>query len=485
MAGSHRALRVAIIGAGAGGIAAAIRLREMGTDDIVVYEKAAELGGTWRDNTYPGLICDVPSHLYRFSFAPNPDWSRRYSPGSEIQAYMKKVARDFDVEPLIRFNSEVTSAAWQDGTWRIETSRGEQSEFDAVISAVGILHHPVIPAIEGLGDFAGAAFHSARWDHGVTLKDKRVGIIGTGSTAIQILPAIIDETAKVSLFQRTAQWIMPLANPLTPDEKLAAYRADPSLLAAQFDYLKGVFNGAFCAAVAGENPTVYAEIAQACRDNLETVADPALRAKLTPTYEVGCKRLIVSDRFYPAIQRPDAELVTDRIERVEAGGVVTADGRLHELDVLVLATGFDPHHPFGRTKVVGRAGRTLDAAWAAGNVAYRGVAVPEFPNWFMLGGPNSPIGNFSYLMTAELQLGYVLQLIARLQTGEARAIAPRWQPTLDYNAELKARMSTTVWASGCRSWYIDASGNVASYPWGYDRFERDMSQPALDDFELA
>lgn len=485
MSESREALRIAVIGAGIGGIAAAIQLRAMGINDIAVFEKAADLGGTWRENTYPGLTCDVPSHLYRFSFAPNPDWSHRYSPGAEIQAYIKRVVADFNVEPLIRFSSEVTSAVWRDGKWRLETTQGDQGEFDVVISAVGVLHHPVYPAIAGLADFRGPMFHSARWDHDVSLKDKRVGIVGTGSTAIQILPAIIDEAAKVSLFQRTAQWIMPQPNPSTSAEKKAAYRVDPELMSAQYEYLKGAFNGAFCAAVAGENPTVYDEISQACRDNLDTIEDPHLRAKLTPNFKVGCKRLIISELFYPAIQRPDADLVTEDIVRVEAKGIATADGRLHELDVLVLATGFDPHHPLGKTTVVGQTGQSLDALWSDGNIAYRGVTVPDFPNWFMLGGPNSPIGNFSYIMTAERQLGYVLQLVQLLQAGRARAIAPRWEATRSYNAELKAKMSSSIWASGCRSWYIDKTGAVASYPWAYETFERDMSQPVLVDFVIA
>jgi cyclohexanone monooxygenase len=295
-----------VIGAGAGGIATAIRLRERGVSDLVIFEKAGEPGGTWRDNTYPGITCDVPSHLYRFSFAPNPDWSHKYSPGPEIQAYMRKVAADYGVEARVQFNSEVLSAAWKDGAWEILTTQGPQGRFDAVITAVGILHHPALPDIEGLGDFAGAAFHTARWDHSIPLEGKRIGVIGTGSTAIQVVPAIVDKASRVSLFQRTPQWILPEPNLPIAEEKRAAYRADPALLADQYAHLAQAFNGAFCAAVAGEAPDVYARMAQACLDNLNTVADPELRARLTPDYRMGCKRLIVSSLFYPAIQRPDA-----------------------------------------------------------------------------------------------------------------------------------------------------------------------------------
>jgi len=485
MAGTRLGLRIAVIGAGAGGIATAIRLRERGVSDVVIFEKAGEPGGTWRDNTYPGITCDVPSHLYRFSFAPNPDWSHKYSPGPEIQAYMRKVAADYGVEARIRLNSEVLSAAWRDGAWEIVTNQGPQGRFDAVITAVGILHHPALPDIEGLGDFAGAAFHTARWDHSIPLEGKRIGVIGTGSTAIQVVPAIVDRAAKVSLFQRTPQWILPEPNLPIAEEKRAAYRADPALLADQYDHLAQAFNGAFCAAVAGEAPDVYARMAQACLDNLNTVADPELRARLTPDYRMGCKRLIVSSLFYPAIQRPDAELVTDGISRIEAGGVWTVDGRLHELDILVLATGFDAHHPFGDMRITGRSGRPLSETWAKGNVTYRGVTVPDLPNWFMLGGPNSPLGNFSFLMTAERQLDYVLQLVGLLLAGRAREITPREEPTQAWTQALKDKLAGSIWASGCRSWYFDAHGNVATYPWSYETFEAEMKAPVLEDYALS
>lgn len=485
MAGTGRRLRIAVIGAGAGGIATVIRLRERGDHEVVVFEKASEPGGTWRDNTYPGITCDVPSHLYRFSFAPNPDWSSKYSPGPEIQAYMRKVAADFGVEPVIRYDSEVLSAAWRDGAWEITTTQGPQGRFDAVITAVGILHHPALPDIEGLDDFAGTAFHTARWDHSVPLEGKRIGVIGTGSTAIQVVPAIVDRARKVSLFQRTAQWILPEPNLPIPEEKKVAYRADPSLLAGQYDHLAQAFNGAFCAAVAGEAPEVYERMAQACRDNLATVEDPELRARLTPDYRMGCKRLIVSSLFYPAIQRPDAELVTEGIARIEAGGVRTRDGRLHELDMLVLATGFDAHHPFGDMRITGRSGRALSETWAQGNVTYLGVTVPDLPNWFMLGGPNSPLGNFSFLMTAERQLAYVLQLVDLLAEGRAREITPRPEPTAAWTQALKDRLAGSIWASGCRSWYFDPHGNVATYPWSYETFEAEMKAPVLEDYALS
>ena len=295
----------------------------------------------------------------------------------------------------------------------------------------------------------------------------------------------MDDAAHVSLFQRTAQWVMADVNPPVPEEKKAQYRADPASLEDRFHRLADVFNSTFCAAVAGENPEAYATIAQACEDNLNTnVHDPALREKLRPNYKVGCKRLVVSGVFYPALQQDNAELVTEGIARIEPEGVRTVDGRLHALDVLVLATGFNPHRFFRPMAVTGRGGLSLDQAWSDANIAYRGVSVPDFPNWFMLGGPNSPIGNFSFLRTVEHQLNYVLQLVALLRDGQACEIAARPESTAVYNDALKAKMAGSIWASGCNSWYIDKNGAVASYPWSYETFERDMSAPVLEDYEL-
>jgi cyclohexanone monooxygenase len=312
-----------------------------------------------------------------------------------------------------------------------------------------------------------------------------VGVIGAGSTAAQVLPAIVDRVAKVSLFQRTAQWIMPQPNPPIPEERKIQYRDNPALLAERYDDLARIFNGTFCAAVAGENAEAYEAMVQACEANLASVRDPDLRARLTPNYKVGCKRLIVSDLFYPAIQRANAELVTAEITHVEASGIATADGRLRELDCLVLATGFDTHRLFRPMVVTGRHGQTLSEVWANGNEAYKGVSVPDFPNFFMLGGPNSPIGNFSFIMTAELQMDFILQIIEWLRSGEAREVSAAAEPMKAYNRALKEKMGGSIWASGCRSWYIDKNGAVASYPWAYDKFQDDMRSPAIEDFEVV
>jgi cyclohexanone monooxygenase len=353
-----------------------------------------------------------------------------------------------------------------------------------VLTATGVLHHPVLPDIAGLETFGGAAFHTSRWNHGVDLAGKRVGVIGTGSTATQIVTAITPQVGRLALFQRTAQWIMPLANPEITEDQKAAFRADTALLDAEYARLNYEQGTKFANAIVGANPAVYRALKEACEANLATVADPDLRRRLTPNYAVGCKRLIMSDGFYRAVQQPNVEVVVDAITRIEPAGVRTADGRLHELDVVVLATGFDTHRFFRPMTIIGRDGVSLEDAWSEKNLGYRGVTSPGFPNWFMIGGPNSPIGNFSWLLTAENQLGYALQLIERLASGGAREIAPSAHATAAFNDEIAAKIPDTIWASGCRSWYIDAKGRVASWPWTYEKFLGDMSAPILEHFEI-
>jgi cyclohexanone monooxygenase len=478
-------MRIAIIGAGASGMMALIKLREAGITDVTVFEKAETLGGTWRDNRYPGLTCDVPSMAYRYSFAPNAEWTHVCAPGPEILDYLKNIAADYELERDIKYNCEVLTADFAGGQWHIKTSMGDEGAFDAVLAAAGVLHHPAYPDIPGLDTFAGDAFHTARWPHDFSLKDKRVGIIGTGSTATQITGAIVDEVEKLSLFQRTPQWILPLDNTPIPEEQREAYRTNPALLEEEFERLSLQQTASFAAAVVGENPRAYAALEKYCKEHLDLVTDPELRAKLTPDYKVGCKRLIMSGLFYQAIQQPNAELVTDSITAIEPKGIRTADGRLHEIDVLVLATGFDAHKIMSPMTITGRHGKRLDEAWAEAQEAYLAVTIPDFPNWFMIGGPNSPVGNFSWLQTAELQFGYALKLIELIRSGNAREIAPKPEALRRFNDAVIAKMPDTVWASGCKSWYINKDGHVASWPWSFEKFEADMSEPRLEDYEIA
>jgi cation diffusion facilitator CzcD-associated flavoprotein CzcO len=482
---NEKALRVAVIGAGMSGILAAIKLRDAGYDDIVVYERAGKVGGTWHYNTYPGLTCDVPSHVYRYSFAPNPDWSRHFSPGPEIQAYFENVAREYNVGERIRFNAEIVGAQYDSGQWRLETKAGDRDTFDCVIAATGVLRDPRYPDIEGLGSFDGPCFHSARWDHSVSLDGKRVGLIGNGSTGVQIVGAVVDRVASLTLFQRTAQWIMAMPNDAFTDEQKDGFRRSPDLMQSIYVNLNRRFVETFGRAVLGDEDGLK-EIEDNCRQNLEdNVADLELRRKLTPNYRAACKRLVVSNEFYPAISRPNADVVIDGIERIEANGVRTKNGVLHELDVLVLATGFYPHNFMRPMNIVGQDGVRLNDLWARTARAHRTIAIPGFPNFFMVIGPNSPFGNFPLIQVSEAQLDYILQLMRPLREGRARGVQPTETAMAAFNESLKDSMHGTIWQTGCKSWYLDADGWPALWPWTFDKFEQDMAAPVMSEYELV
>jgi cation diffusion facilitator CzcD-associated flavoprotein CzcO len=478
--------RIAVIGAGMAGVLSAIKLKEAGLTDFTVYEKAERLGGTWRENTYPGIGCDVPSHLYSYSFALNPGWSQRYSPGAEIQAYLERTAQEHGVLPFFRFGDEVKRCRYERGRWRIETAKGHRDEVDIVIAATGVLHHPKIPKFEGIETFAGAAFHSARWDHSVPIDGRRVGVIGTGSTAVQITGALAHRVAKFCLFQRTAQWVMPQDNPAYSDAEQRAFRGDPELLRRTHDDLSRLFAEGFASGLVDANSPAMQMIAEGCLRNLEdNVRDPELKERLRPNYRAACKRLVISPNFYQAIQHPNAELVTAAIERIEPEGVRTADGRLHELDVLVLATGFQVDRFLRPIEVVGRGGVTLNEFWEKRPLAYLSIAIPGFPNLFMLNGPNGPVGNFSLIEIAEIQFKYIWKLIEWFRSGRAREIGVTAEATERLEAERVEAAKTTIWSSGCRSWYLDDRGVPATWPWTFERFRAEMEAPKLEAYELV
>ncbi|TML88621.1 MAG: NAD(P)/FAD-dependent oxidoreductase [Actinobacteria bacterium] len=480
-----RPLRCAVIGAGMAGILSAIKLTEAGITDFTVYEKADRVGGTWRENTYPGLSCDVPSHLYSYSFALTSEWSRRFAPGPEIQAYFERVAEEHGVLQRARFGDAVTRCEFSDGKWHLTTASGNRDDVDVVIAATGVLHHPRYPEIDGIDTFAGAMFHSARWDHRVQLDGTRIGIIGTGSTAIQIVSAIVDRVAALSLFQRTAQWVMPQENPAYSDEEQAAFRAQPERLVDLHQNLSDMFD-LFANAVVDSESAELKLVEQACLANLENnVHDPELRQRLRPDYRAACKRLIISPNFYDAIQRPNAELVTDAIERIEPGGIRTKDGRLHELDVLVLATGFKTDAFMRPMTIAGRNGTTLEQAWTPRPEAYLSISIPDFPNFFMLNGPNGPVGNFSLIEVAELQTRYVMQLIERIRAGECREVCATREALVEFERAREVAAQRTVWVTGCRSWYLDDRGLPAVWPWSFVRFREAMKTPDPTKYEFA
>jgi len=466
---------LAIIGAGMGGVLMAIKLKEAGFTNFVILEKGDRVGGTWRENTYPGLHCDFPSHFYSYSFFQNPNWSHRFSPGPEIRAYLESAAHVFGVHDAIRFNSKVVDGRWENDAWTITLESGEIMVRDILITATGYLHVPNFPDIAGLDSFAGAKFHTAQWDHSVTLADKRIGIIGTGSTSTQLVAELAGKVAKLTVFQRTPQWVAQQDNPAYTDAEKAVFAADPSLLAKMYEDEKAEMVTLADGAILGGNPDARAFLESNVRENLARVKDPVLRAKLTPDYAPGCKRIVISPRFYEAIQDPGCELVTERIARVEPGGVRTDDGALHELDVLVLATGYDTQAYFRPLRLTGADGRLIEDIWRERPVAFRTMTVPHMPNFFMVEGPFSPIGNVCAFLTAELQVAHIIKLI-RIAAEQGVALAPREDATAALLATYREAARKTIWATGgCVSWYQDAEGVPTLYPFPNQTFEAEMT----------
>ena len=488
MARQGAALRYAIVGAGMAGILAAIKLRQNG-EDFTVFEKADRIGGTWRENRYPGLTCDVPAHAYTYSFEPYPEWQAFYATGGEIQTYFEAVVAKYGIGPAIRFGAEVTALDWNEATaqWTVMLAGGEREAFDVVIAASGVLHHPRVPALPGLDSFAGPAFHTAQWVDDAPIDGARVGLIGCGSTGVQIVTAINTRVANLVHFQRSPQWIMPVPQFAYTDEERAAFRADPALIdAIRFsdEYLGNVRR--FTDAITDiDGPQMHA-IEQICLENLETsVKDPELREKLRPNYRAACKRLIYSWCYYDAVQHPAVHVETGRIAQVEPQGVRMDDGTFHPLDTLVLATGFQADRFIRPAGVTGRDGLTLDAFWARRPTAHYAVTLPGFPNFFMLNGPTGPVGNFSLIDIAERQWAYVDQLIDILRQGQGRSVAPLPEAHADYEARRIAAARTTIFGSGCSSWYLDDEGVPASWPWSYDAFADAMSRPRLEEYAIS
>lgn len=472
-------LETCIIGAGMSGLLMGIRLQQAGKR-FRILEKASSVGGTWRENRYPGLSCDVPSFFYSYSFEPNPDWTHRFSPGPEIRSYFERVAEKYDLLPHITFGQSVTSARYAEGRWEIETSGGERIHADVLVDATGPLHIKHVPEIPGLESFEGACFHSAEWDDALDLSGKRIGVIGNGSTGVQMMAPLSEVATHLTLFQRTPQWLYPIGNKAYSDRERRWTRRLPILGRLTRALYKWIFDLASVGVV--EDGFWRKRMAKGCREHLETVKDPELRRKLTPDYEPGCKRLILSTNFYPTLEKAHVALVTEGIERVEPRGVVTADGTLHELDVLVLATGFRPHE-WGIANVVGAQGQTHTEAWEKGPRTYRSIALPGFPNYFMLVGPNSPIGNISVIDVSETQTQYILDCIERIDQAGGRALAAKPEAAEAFQKSLTQAMEGTVWVTGCHSWYLDPNGIPTLWPWSAKRFHEVMRRPDFSDYD--
>ncbi len=457
---------VAIIGAGFGGIGMAIRLKLAGVDDFVVLEQASEVGGTWRDNTYPGCACDIPSHLYSFSFAPRSDWSRRYPSQEEIQQYLLDCVRRFELQRHFRFDTTVQEAGFEaaQACWQIRTTDGATLAARILVSATGALSRPHIPTLPGQDSFIGPTFHSARWNHAVPLTGKRVAVVGTGASAVQFVPQIAPQVAELHLFQRTPAWILSKHDPEYSESRRWALRHLPLARRALRVWLYWQHELRALGFVV--SPRLLAGAERFARTHAKRqLGDAPVREKLTPDYRIGCKRILLSNDFYPTLTRDNVELVDTPIARIDPNGIITTDGRHRPIDVLIYATGFHATDPLGPLAVSGRDGVRLADAWCDGAQAWLGVAVAGFPNLFLLGGPNTGLGHNSIIFMLEAQIGHVMRCLRRMQQAQAATIEVREPTQARFVSALRRRMRRTVWLSGCRSWYLDGSGhNTTLWP---------------------
>lgn len=478
-------LDLVIIGAGFSGLAMAIRADRAGFSRFLILEKAEAVGGTWHDNTYPGAASDIPSHLYSLSFAPNANWSRRYPRQPEIAAYLRGLVAENGLRDRLRLGTTVTTARWDAAAklWRVETDRGE-IRARVLVSGAGGLHHPALPAIPGLDAFAGPVFHSSRWNHACDLAGRRVGVIGTGASAVQIVPEIVERVAHLTLFQRSAPWVLPRGDRAYTDRERRLFARVP--LARQFHRAKLYWEHEIVALLGFGRVSRVTAIGERLgrRHIARAIADPDLRIKLTPPYRLGCKRVLVSDDYYPALARPNAAVVTEPIRAVRPHAVVTADGAEHALDVLVLATGFDVARGFARIRILGRDGVSLAEAWRTGLDAYRGLAVHGFPNFFLLLGPNTALGHNSVLLMIEAQVAHVLDALRHLARRPGQALEVRREAQARFRAEIDDRMTGSIWTSGgCGSWYLDDAGrNRTIWPGSVPAYVRSTRRLRIADY---
>ncbi|MEH6589684.1 MAG: NAD(P)/FAD-dependent oxidoreductase [Halioglobus sp.] len=476
---------VVIIGAGMTGILLTIKMREAGITDLTILEKCDRLGGTWRENTYPGVACDIAAHMYTYSFEPNPDWSHRFAHGDEIQAYFERVGRKYGVTDSISFNEAVTSCIYKDGKWTVVTSKDRTIIADFVINSTGILHHPAKPDIPGIESFKGPVFHTAEWDHDVELSGKNVAVIGTGSTAAQVVPEVAKVAKQLSVFQRSPQWILPLGNKAVTEKEKSLLRKKPiRVLRLRQLYNWGLSNF-LTKAVTGHKLQKFL-LSTICQQYMKhAVKDAALRKTLTPDFEVGCKRLVITNTFIPALQRENVDLVSDGIAEITPAGITTKAGKHIETDVLILSTGFNPVAYMRPMNLLGRDGLDINDAWRDKIRTYRSVCLPGFPNNFLMLGPNSPIGNFSVIEMSEIQTRYIIKIIQRWRQHEFDAIEVKPSAVQRFTDYIKKGMSKTVWVSGCQSWYLDSDGDPILWPYTFQRWEAEMAEPLMNDFDTT
>ncbi|MFI8941357.1 flavin-containing monooxygenase [Streptomyces syringium] len=483
--GEH--VRVAVIGSGFGGLGAAVRLRREGITDFVVLERADAVGGTWRDNTYPGCACDVPSHLYSFSFAPNPDWPRAFSGQPHIRAYLEWVTDTFGLRPHLRFDAEVRSLRWDadELRWEIDSAAGPLTA-DVVVSAAGPLSDPKIPDVPGLGTFPGKVFHSSRWDHAYDLRGKRVAMIGTGASAAQIVPAVQPDVERLTLFQRTPPWVLPrFDRRITAAERWLHSRV-PATRVIRRGLLWGVRELQVSAFTKRTKELGLVE-SLAKAHLRRAVKDPALRARLTPDYRLGCKRVLLSSDYYPALAQPNVDVVASGLSEVRGSTLVAADGTQTEADAIVFGTGFHVTDMPIAERVTGADGITLAESWKDGMKALRGTSAAGFPNFLTLIGPNTGLGNNSLILIIEAQLNYLADYLRQLDTlGGRAALDARPSAVNAWDRMVRSRMERTVWSSGgCDSWYLDAQGrNTTLWPGTTAEFRKVTRRVDLAEYQL-
>jgi cation diffusion facilitator CzcD-associated flavoprotein CzcO len=476
-----RQLRIAIIGAGPGGLCTGIRLKGAGLERFDILEKADGVGGTWYHNRYPGCACDVPSHLYSFSFEPKLDWSRPYAPQPEILAYLEHCAEKYGLLPHCRFGDAVKRARWDEAAaeWTLELASGRTTSADVVVSAIGMFNDIHVPDVPGLDSFAGTCFHSARWDWDHDLAGETVGVIGSAASAVQLVPEIVKQAEQVYLFQRSANWVAPKEDDPYTKEQLERFRSDPQAAQELRHKIFETFGG----------PRLFekvrGDVVAACHAAMAQVEDPELRARLVPTHPWGAKRPLFSNDYYPAFNRPNLELVTERIERIIPSGIVTADGRERRLDTLILATGFDTTKFLSAIDVVGRGGRSIAEAWSDGAQAYKGVTTAGFPNLFMLYGPNT--NSDSIITMIEYQVDHVLRQIQRIASEELAWIDVKPEAMAEYNEAIQRELdSIEMWKAGANDYYRVPSGRIVTqWPGSMPELEQVLATLDEEAYEVA
>lgn len=478
-------VRIAVVGTGFAGLGTAIGLKRAGQDDFLVLERAETLGGTWRDNRYPGCACDVPSHLYSFSFAPNPDWSHAFSGQPEIEAYLHRTAQEYGVLPSIRYGAELQHAAWDQAeqVWHLQTARGDL-DAELLVLGTGGLSDPAVPAIPGLDSFAGTTFHSATWDADHDLTGERVAVIGTGASAVQFVPAIAPEVGHLTLFQRTAPWVLPRRDRAISRRERRLYRRFPLL---QRLARTAIYWGreSWILGFSFDQRIMQLGEKQALAFLAKQVKDPVLRAKLTPDFRLGCKRVLLSNTYFPALTQPHVDVVTEPITEVRPAGVVTADGVEHPVDTIILGTGFRVTDPPVAERIVGRSGVSLKEHWADGGMrALHGATTAGFPNLFYLVGPNTGLGHSSIVFVIETQVDYLLDALRQLDARGLATLEAKPEAEAAYNSTVQKRLQRTVWnTGGCASWYLDKSGrNTTLWPTFTFTFRRQLQRCDLDNY---